>query len=363
MDKKTICVIGTGGCGGKLLSELLKIDSSYNSIYSNSNFKEMEGLYGYDPHRNVLYINASEGTGRDRSKAEEYIKLDQSKIVSFFANKFPESSGINTFFIVSSADGGQGSGSVFMFAKVIKNINPNAIVNLLIAMPSLDEKEASLSNTLGFYEDFKEAYKRKLINSVQWIDNNKLSDNENEFNEMVMEQFDNSLSINNEVIDYTDSSRVNCCRGYKVALNLDNKFKDMQESVDNAIKTSPFVVPNKIDEPEIMMASFIEDDYNKEDAKVLFEAWDLDKYDYNEDKNMIVLGGCPIPKDYMELVASALNDLQRKKAKKKKEQNLDLESEVVDLKSDKTDSKPKQQSSGVSRSKLRELMKDSTLWD
>ena len=48
MNKSRIAVIGTGGCGNKLLDTLLNIDNRYVPVFCNTNIKEMEILDNYD---------------------------------------------------------------------------------------------------------------------------------------------------------------------------------------------------------------------------------------------------------------------------------------------------------------------------
>lgn len=339
MIKSKICIIGAGGAGNKMLNTLMDIDDTYVPVFCNTNINEMEELSHFNPDTNSLYINSAEGTGRNREKAKECIEESGSRIISFFANKFSPSSGIKTFVILSSADGGTGSGAVPMLAQAINAVNEEASVNLVVAFPSLDEKELSLNNTKALWNDIVKLKRANLINSIQFIDNSKMKD-EHQFNIDTMAELDDAISIDNNIIDPVDAEKVNNCLGYKVVLKLNNSIKNMSDAVDYAIQNSNFLMPKSFD-CDYLMASFIESDYTKEDAKDLFEVFELDKYDYNDENNIIVLGGVEMPKDYIELIDMALKELKKKKRQRKRDDDdLLLELDDNNIK-EKTENKPK----------------------
>lgn len=364
MDKQRIAVIGTGGCGNKLLNTLMDIDPRYTPVFCNTNIREMENLEHFDAGNNSLYFANAGGTGRDRDKAQEAIKKEQPKTIDFLANRFSPTSGITTYYIMGSSDGGTGSGSMPLLAKAIKLVNPDSTVNILAAMSSLNEKEASLKNTKGFWNDIVKLMREGIINSVQFIDNNKMLDEE-EFNIAVMKEFDESISIDNEEIDIIDSEKVNTAKGYKVILNIDQRLGklDVNKAIQKAKSSSNFLIPeispNGKFECDFLMASFdSETEIDKNSYKGAFEVYELDKYDYNDEgKNMIVLGGVEMPKDYIELVNMELASLQEKKNKRNIiNDDLMIENEV----------KPKvevKKKKAMSRKQLNNLMKNTNLWD
>lgn len=359
MDKKRVAVIGTGGAGNKMLDVLMNIDGIYTPIFCNTNVREMENLEFFDAGNNVLYFANAEGTGRNREKAKEAIIKDQQKIIDFFASKFSANSGINTFFILSSADGGTGSGSVPMLASAIKRINPESKVNLVIAMPSLNERELSLKNAKALWNDIIMLMKQKRVNSVQFIDNNKMLDEE-EFNIATMQELDDAISVNNEEIDIIDSEKVNTAFGYKVILTLDPRYKEVAKAIDQAVKNSNFIMPNSFD-CDYLMASFDKDSFDKNSFKGKFEVFELDKYDYNdEEKNIIVLGGVTMPKEYIELVDMELNIL----LEKKQERNLFSDDLLIeDSEETKKTVKPQKKKAAMTKKQLKELMNDDSFWN
>lgn len=315
MNKSRIAVIGTGGCGNKLLDTLLNIDNRYVPVFCNTNIKEMEILDNYDKDTNALYIAGAAGSGRDSKVAKELILKDKARVGDYLKNRFSESSGVNTFFILASGDGGSGSGSVSLLTQIIKkSVNRDAKINLLIAAPKLSEKELSFANFKRLWNDIAKLIEAGMLNSVQFIDNNKMYDEE-EFNYEVMKEFNDSLSINSIEIDEKDSERVNTAPGYKVTLSIDSKYKPLKMAVDNAIKDSNFILPEHL-ECDYMLSYLDGDIFDNSKLDRLFTIYRMAKSDYHsveDEPNILVLGGCEMPVHYMELIEEAELNLKLQK--------------------------------------------------
>lgn len=362
MNKSNIAVIGMGGAGNKMLDALLDINRVYTPVYMNTSILEMENMKYISPERNMLYVVNGEGTGKNKEFAKELLKESYPKIVDWFGNKFSSISGIDTFFLLCGASGGSGGTMVSMMPRVIKKINENAIINVVIAMPDLDEKEDSLRNALIVWKDIKLLQDEGFVNSVQFIDNNKMGENQEEFNAMVMKDLDDSLSINYKEIDINDSKKVNCAKGYKVVLNLNRNKSSMKSAIDEAIKNNNYLLPNNMD-CNILMASFDEDYYNKNDAKRIFNVFGDEKYDYNADeKNIIVMGGLEQPVDYIELLEDALNTLQTKRVEREERlKSLDDKFDFFEEIKPKQQEKPKK-AKRLTKKDLAKIMEDDDLW-
>ena len=313
MNKNNIAVIGMGGAGNKMLDALLDINRIYTPVYMNTSTLEMDKLK-HITSRNMLYVTNGEGTGKNKQYAKEVLKDNYPKILSYFAEKFSPVSGIDTFFLICGASGGSGGTMLTMLPKLLKKINENISINAVVAMPDLDEKEDSLRNAIQVWKELNELQSKGFINSVQFIDNNKMGNDQEEFNKATMESLDESLSINYDEIDLNDSKKVNCENGYKVVLNLSKHRATVKDAVDEAIKESNFLLPNNL-ECNILMATFDEDYYNKNELKGVFKVYGDEKYDYNMDeRNVVVLGGVEQPVDYMELLQGALETIQTKQS-------------------------------------------------
>ena len=172
MKMSNILTIGTGGCGNKLLESFLTIldnyeglQSTYDGLFVNSNINEMSKLSHFNAQMNGLCISGN-GTGRSPKKAKESIKLKRSKISNFFASRINNYEIVNMF---SSADGGFGNGSITIISNIIRRLNPTVAINLLIAIPKISSRKASLENTLDLYEDILKLREKGIINSILFM--------------------------------------------------------------------------------------------------------------------------------------------------------------------------------------------------
>lgn len=351
-----ILTIGTGGCGNKLLESFLTIldnynglQSTYDSLFINSNINEMSKLSHFNSSINGLCINGN-GTGRNPKKAKESIRYDKSKIYNYLASRIDNYDVVNIF---SSADGGFGNGSITIICNILKALKPNVDINLLIAIPKISSRKASLENTLDLYEDILKLRENSIINSILFIDNDKMVD-EDTFNEKVCNLYLESIELGNGALDSNDSNLVNSAKGYKVILELSNGFRTMQSAIDNSIKLSPFVTPSRYNCTHLG-AVLIEEDFSKNEAINIFNPKDFDKADYGN-KNIIVLGGCQLPNEHMNNLKKALDEIDNED---KVEEEIIFEGRKRNNETEKTI--PKENKSAKQR--LVDLMKDDSFWD
>lgn len=302
-------VIGTGGCGNKLLNTFMEllaerddIHAIYDCVFVNSNKNEMEILDYCDLQKNALTING-DGTGRNREKAKESIASDRVNVMNYFSRIIDK---YQSAIIMTSCDGGFGSGSITLLTKVLKQLNPNIKIFLLGASAKLTSKRMSLENTLSLYEDVKTLLKQDILDSYLFIDNDKMKDEET-FNIIAMTQFLDSLELGVEALDSNDSLLVNFAKGYKMILPLSNKEKTVKEAIDNAINDSPFVIPNKTKGTHIY-GTYNPDDFSEESILSEYVITDFDKLVVSED-NFIVLNGFANPDKHMSTINTALEML------------------------------------------------------
>ena len=298
-------VIGTGGCGNKLINtfiELLnnrdELHASYDSVFVNSNKNEMEILRNCDLQRNALVING-DGTGRNASKAKKSIALDKVKVMNYFARIIDK---YQSAIIMTSLDGGFGNGSVDIISKILKQLNPDIKIFLLGASAKLKSKKISLHNTLSLYSDIKELMEIGQIDSYMFIDNDKM-ENEDEFNIRTMSLFLDSLELGEEALDSNDSLLVNFAEGYKIILPLSNKFNSVKDAIDDAIKKSPFVMPNRIKCTHIY-GTYNSDDYSEQNILSEYNITDFDKL-VSSDNTFLVLNGFSHPDKHMAMLNTA----------------------------------------------------------
>lgn len=353
-----VLMIGTGGCGNKILESFLTVlddsfglQSTYDGLYINSNVREMSKLNHYTKF-NSLAIDGG-GTGKSPKKCKEQLKASKSKLINHFNNVLPNYDYVT---IISSSDGGWGNGSIFILANIIKQLNSDMPVNLVITIPPITSRRLSLENTLSLWEDIlklqgdmdncnSEEERREVskINSLICIDNDKMK-NESEFNTKVAKLLLDSMELGNGSLDGNDVERVNSACGYKVVLELEDN-KNIDNAIQDAIQDSPFVMPSDFYCTHLG-AVVKEEVYNSDEPVNIFNPIDFDKCDYG-DKNIIVLGGCINPTENVNILKEALDELDRenqsrtinrvkftsnnKKTKPKKEEKEEKSNSVAKL--------------------------------
>ena len=325
MNKNEIAILGCGKCGSSLLDSLLDIDSAFNYSFMNTNMFELENLNHFSSN-STLHINTVGGLDSNRKKGKTVIKEFVPKIANFIDLKFPVSSGINIFYILCSSSGGTGSSLATILPKIIKMVNEDSIINIISTIPQLDEGEVSINNTIDFWNDFIDLFDKGYVNNIQFIDNSKMK-NEYEFNNNVMKEFYNSISSSG-IVDTEDVKGVNICRGYRVTLQLNSRYRNIRESVDMAIKNSNFILPSEF-ECERAIGLFDENNYKLNEVQSIFSPYQKAKYDYNYDNiNMFTLGGCNFPKEIIEELKLVLEDYSESRIKRNDRfKNLKIETD------------------------------------
>lgn len=354
MDKKRVLLLGAGQCGNRMVDLMLKKDKRYASLFSNANLKDMENLEGFDINRNVFYIPNATGTGKSRELASQYIKEEVQKLVDMIL-KYAQQ---DTIVIMTSADGGYGSGSLKPSVRAIKRACPTKSINVVAVFPSLLEGEVAFKNTIAFWNDLVNLKSQNLIDSIQIIDNNKRKTLE-EINECAIEELDCILGFSADNIDETDSKRINTSSGYKTILKLDDKYKSVEVAIDNAIKNSVFVQPSSYD-CNYLGVSVKKESFYAEDFKNKFDVLEAPYCGYNDEENILVLSGLAMPKDSIELIQMALKDTE-----KKRQERVSVKEDLLINTDDKTtepnNSKPTKTEvkSTISSKELNNLFDDS----
>lgn len=317
MEKSKVMVIGCGGCGCRQLSELLELDLRYTGIFMNTNLSEMENLKHFDRERRCFYIANADGTGKDRGVAESYIKEEAPK----FAEMIKKFVNQDTVYFLSSMNGGTGSKAITLLPRLVKKICPEKSLNIVATFPSLTESDVDFENCIDTWNELIELKNKKIIDSIQFVDNNK-SHSEKEINIRAMKEFDAGFNVVGGKLDSSDSRRVHHAKGYKVILRLDNNIKDTKEAINKAIKDSIFYMPDNY-ECDVMVGNINTKDFNLKTIRDEFEAFDFTKFNENEDgASIIVLGGLEMPKEAIELTREALKEIKNKKRTRVVEEDL-----------------------------------------
>lgn len=304
MNKGNVLFLGCGQAGNQILSEILKRNKRYAGVFINSNYTDLEGLYGVELNNsNVVIFNGLNGAGKNRNVAKEYLK-EQLPIVTDLVMNYPTRTVIN---VICSADGGTGSGIVPGLIKVIKTLT-NKTINLICALPDYNTANLlSLDNTLDFWNDiFKPQTDKRgntfkiedYLNDIKVIDNSKYNGNYTKINKKVAEDIDLAYSIVGKDIDgnidIADSQRVNLNKGFSTVLQLSSEM-GVKDALMKANSESVFI--SNIDTKCVYGAvSVNKNDFNKneilKELNIEVESFST----YNNSFNVIVLAGLkPIP--------------------------------------------------------------------
>lgn len=355
MELRDILVIGAGGCGTAQLSEFMDLDIRVGGLFSNTNLDEMVDLKHFDMDRRCFYIASASGCGKDKELAAKYFKEEASKFAEQII-KFPQ----KYIIIMSSLDGGSGSTFLTLMPKIIKRYCPNKSINIVGTFNDMSQAEISYENTIDTWNNLLELKAKGIVDSFQFIDNNKgteLDVNKHAMREL-MDSFGDELVGNK--LDGSDIERVHTCQGYKVMLRLDENIKDVSQAIDKAIKDSYYFMPENY-ECDIMVGNINTNSHNLNEIKGKFDAFDFVKF--NEKTNgdsIVLLGGCEIPKEPIQLTKECLKEVRKRKRERVIKEDL-----FVKINKDKDDEevKPSQTKSKLSSKDLKSMFNDDSFWD
>lgn len=366
MDRKRVLLLGSGQCGNRLTSLLLQKDGRYTGIFCNASMSDMEKLPKLDINRNVFYIPNATGTGKNPELASRYIKEEVQKLIDMIL-KYPLQ---ETIVFLLSADGGFGNGSLKPTTMAIKHaikqgIMPEKSINVVGVLPNLNEGKVAFKNTIRFWNDLIYLKNNGLIDSIQFIDNNKRKTLE-EINECAVEELDYILGFQADTIDENDSKRINIEKGYKFLMKLDEKYRSIDVAIDNAIKQSVFVEPANYD-CKYLGISVKKEDFYAEDFKNKFDTLEAPYCGYNDQENLVILSGLSMPKEPIEMIEMALKDAETKEKERMIEDKEDLfihvdGDENKNIKKETNNHIKKEVKSTVSSKELNNLF-DENFWD
>jgi hypothetical protein len=356
MEKSKILAIGCGGCGGRQLDVLMDYDSRYTGIFMNTNLSEMETLNHFDRERRCFYISNSDGTGKNRELAERYIKEEAPK----FAEMIKKFVGQPYILMLTSANGGTGSKSVIMLSKLVKKLCPEKSINLVITFPSLNENDIDFENAIDFWNELIEIKSKGIIDSIQFIDNNK-STNEEDINIRAMKELDDGFNIIGGKLDSSDATRIHTSKGYKVVLKLDKNTENLEESISKAKISSVFFVPHNL-ECDVAIGNINIENITVKSVKREIDIYDFSKFnEYEKGDSVIALGGCQIPKEPVELAKEALKEIKNKKRSRVIDDDLIVRKKIED-KEEVTTNTIQSKSSKLSSADLTKMFQDDSFW-
>ncbi len=358
MDKSRILLIGTGRCGNKIVDEMLETDGRYTGLFINTTDVDLSDLENAKQRNTFIVPNAS-GTGKNRNTAKQYVQEEDQKILDRIS-KYTQQ---DTIICIASADGGSGSGITPLLINLINAIIEGKTINLVAVLPRYNEGKRALENTIAFWNEVMKLYSRGIIKSIMLVDNNK-RDTDTEINEKLIEDLDACLGAEG-LTDETDSWVVNNDRGYKIVLNLEEGYDTVEEAIDACIAESVFIYPEEaFKNCNSILGLLNPEAYDIESAKNQYSAKNFKKYGESEDYNTLILGGCRIPREAIDVYVEQLEEIRNEEKNSiLKEEDLIVDvSPTVSVNINDFVSK-KVGSKKIKKKSLKEKLNDKSLWE
>ncbi|MGL5327954.1 MAG: hypothetical protein ACRDD7_01715 [Peptostreptococcaceae bacterium] len=365
MKKSEVLACGTGGCGNNLLDEFMGLDRRYAGIFMNTNLAEMTNKKHYDKDRRSFFVANADGTGKDRSVCETYVKEDAPRFVDMVKKYINQS--LVVYF--TSGNGGTGSKASLLLAQLTKKMCPEKTISLMGTMPNIGESDIDFRNAIDFWNELIIAKKKGFIDNITLIDNNKKL-SESDINKKAMKCLNASFDMAKGKLDSSDISRYHKAKGYNVPLILDTSYRDTNDCINHTINNSIFFVPTNEDgniECDVLVANINKNDFNVDVVKKRFIAYEFVKInEVEEGESVILVGGADMPKEAIELAQEALKEIQKRKSLRNK--NDDLMVDMNDMGTNSTmnnqqKSKTKNDEPDFTSEDLNDLFADDSFWD
>lgn len=331
MDKNRMLLVGLGQGAGNVVDGLLSKDKGYKGLFFNSSLFDIKPLKNADMNKNVYLYPGMDGSGRDRERSKGMIK-ENSEGISSLLEKYPQT---DVMVVFTTMGGGTGSGAIKTFIEIAKKTLPETKVNVVAILPSLQEDELSFKNTLECWNDINSIM--DYISDVKFVDNNKRNTYK-EINNELIDSLDlayNIIGIHPDGnIDNKDSFRINTAEGTGIVLKLYDGLKDEKTAIDLAIKNSVFVQPDIYD-CDYLGINLKKGGYSPNEVSKCFEVYKSTYVTYNDNFNIVVLGGCETPIEAIKLIKMSLDEKNKRKAQRRRkrrviidfDENIDSEKE------------------------------------
>lgn len=318
MEKSKILLVALGQGAGNIVDGLLSKNKSYNGLFFNSSLFDIKPLKNANIDKNVYLYPGTDGSGRDRNRSKEMIK-DNANAIGTLLRKYPQT---EVMVVFTSMAGGTGSGAIKTFTQIASAAIPSTKINVVAILPSLTEDQLSFKNTIECWNDINSII--DLISDIKFVDNNKRKTYK-EINNEVIESLDlayNLMGIHADGnIDRKDSFRINTADGLGLVLKLYDGLKDAKNAIDLAIKNSVFAQPDTYD-CDYLGINLKTDGYDPNEVSKCFEVYRSTYMTYNNEFNVVVLGGCEIPTQSIKLIKIALDDKSKRKLSRDKKRSL-----------------------------------------
>lgn len=243
-------IIGIGAAGNKAAISAVEanIDKLDDVLLINSTLKDIPSDY---QGKKFCFTDAYGGCGKERKKAKELMMKDLQSgaldIKSFLGFGTPDQAELVV--LVSSTEGGTGSGAVPVLASYIKNVLGIRGVHCF-AFTGFEEDGRGLMNTVEYFQEMEEKFTVECLQNSKFMkdcNNNKIKAEiaaNAEFCKKISILFGNPLRDSDHNIDPTDLLKISTTPGYMVIeftqfrkIKNREEFRSMVERIIDESKT------------------------------------------------------------------------------------------------------------------------------
>lgn len=299
MNSNDILFVGIGQAGNNLTSAVTKVNKRITGLYINTSEDDLKGIT--NAKRKFVVAGAS-GTGRNRSKAKEYVK-DQVLALVDLLNEYSSKKHIYFTFAMG---GGTGSGIAPTLLAVLQKQRPNLKINLVPILPFERDSKRAFENTL---ECWNEIVKLKNINTIYLIDNSRrknksITEINNEFAELFNDFLNTTNGHTDGVLDGAEIEILGNAKGLSAFYRLDKYISNPQKAIAEEILNSMFVIGSSsceylgISVPEGTDTQTLLDIYNIRNDYFI---------GYSDTKPMLMVSGVKITGNAVSSVKDTLN--------------------------------------------------------
>lgn len=233
-------LIGLGAAGNKAAiyavnAEIIDIE---NVMLLNSTLKDIPAEYQSRPGSNChQFINSYGGCGKERSKsftlAESTLKAESINLASFLRIDFDDEAEL--VILVTSTEGGTGSGSTPLIAKFIKQVY--GIPVHVFGIAGFEDDVRGMRNTIDFFKELEEDFTVQCIKNSKFLDDN--NGNRLKAEQAANKEFAQKISVlmglqirdSDHNIDPTDLLKLSTEEGYMIIEThiFDQKIKNIEQ--------------------------------------------------------------------------------------------------------------------------------------
>jgi cell division GTPase FtsZ len=231
-----ILLIGCGACGSKSVLDVVDrgIVAVEDTVIVNTTSKDFPKEY---EGKKIMLTDVDKGCGKERSIAKEYTK----KAIAEGKFTFDNIGEYTSVVIATSVEGGSGSGSAVILAKLFNKVYTRN--THIIAFTGFEDDVRGLANTVEFFKDLDSNIMIQTISNKAFLaaaGNNKLR-----AEELANREMSNRISVltgqdfieGSQNIDDTDILKLSNTHGYMtVEKKVFNKSLETREDFEKIIK-------------------------------------------------------------------------------------------------------------------------------